>query len=115
MQSVSRIEVPPRLAVLFTLARLLEQLERSPERVHPEQYRSVVSHLVHELDRVEPDPTFRQLLDIFPGLSQVYENLQYAHAGLCRSPLDASLNAERVARAAIDSARALGSGPSRSR
>lgn len=112
MQSVSRIEVPARLAVLFTLARLLEQLERSPERVHPEQYRSVVSHLVRELERVEADATFRQLLDIFPGLSQVYENLHYAHAGLCRSPLDASLNAERLARTAIDRARIPGPHPS---
>ena len=110
MQSVSRIEVPPRLSVLFTLARLLEQLERSAERVHPEQYRSVASHLTRELQTVEQDESFRQLLDVFPAMSQLYENMQYEHAGLCRSPLDASLDAERQARDAMARARQSGTG-----
>jgi hypothetical protein len=35
----------------------------------------------------------------------VTPNLQYQHAGLCRSPLEPSLNAELAARAAIDAAR----------
>jgi len=40
----------------------------------------------------------------------VYENLNYQHAGLCRSALDASLAAELAARKAIE--RAMhGAGP----
>ena len=105
MQSSTRIEVPARLTVLVTLARLLEQLERAPGAIHPEQYRSVVSHLACELESVEHDDTFRKLLDVFPAASQLYENLQYERAGLCRSPLDASLNAERAARSALDRAK----------
>ena len=93
-----------------TLARLLEQLERTPGAIHPEQYRSVVSHLVRELESVEHDETLRKLLDVFPAASQLYENLNYASAGLCRSPLDASLNAERAARSVLDRARPLPSG-----
>ncbi|MCX7202623.1 MAG: hypothetical protein NTV17_10225 [Burkholderiales bacterium] len=110
MQSSTRIEVPARLTVLVTLARLLEQLERTPGAIHPEQYRSVVSHLVRELESVEHDETLRKLLDVFPAASQLYENLNYESAGLCRSPLDASLNAERAARSVLDRARHLPSG-----
>jgi hypothetical protein len=107
MQSSTRIEVPARLTVLVTLARLLEQLERTPGAIHPEQYRSVVSHLVRELESVEQDETLRKLLDVFPAASQLYENLQYECAGLCRSPLDASLNAERAARTILERAKQL--------
>jgi hypothetical protein len=35
----------------------------------------------------------------------LYENLRYAHAGLCRAPLETALNAELAASAAIDRAR----------
>ena len=105
MQSSTRIEVPPRLSVLVTLARLLEQLERTPGAIHPEQYRSVVSHLQRELESVDHDDTFRKLMDVFPAASQLYENLQYERAGLCRSPLDASLKAENAARAVLERAR----------
>ena len=37
----------------------------------------------------------------FPTVSELYENLNYAHAGLCRSPLETGLAAEVAARAAI--------------
>jgi hypothetical protein len=70
----------------------------------------VVSHLVRELESVEHDETLRKLLDVFPAASQLYENLNYESAGLCRSPLDASLNAERAARSVLDRARHLPSG-----
>jgi hypothetical protein len=38
------------------------------------------------------------LLDHFPAAGEVYENLQYAHAGLCRAPLEASLVSELATR-----------------
>jgi len=101
VQASTRIEVPQRLRVLVTLAKLLERLEHSAVPVSAEQYRSVAEHLVRELAAVEHDETFEKLLAVFPAMSQLYENAYYAHAGLCRSPLDASLAAELEAKKAL--------------
>ncbi len=101
MQASKRIEVPPRLTVLVTLAQLLERLERSATPVSAEQYRSVVQHLASELERVERDGTFQALLNVFPAMAVLYENQMYEHAGLCRASLDASLTSEMEARAVI--------------
>jgi hypothetical protein len=92
------------LVVIHTLAQLLERLERSAVPVGAEQYRSVVLHLVDQFDEVESDDRLRALLDAHPAAAELYENLNYRHAGLCRSPLDAALSAEIQARAAIDRA-----------
>lgn len=89
------------LAVTHVLAQLLERLEHSAVPVGAEQYRSVVEHLVHEFEDVEPGAELGQLLDAYPAASEVYENMNYQHAGLCRSALDVSLAAEGTAREAI--------------
>ncbi len=93
--------LPERFRVLLTLAQLLERLERNLTPTAADQYRSVVEHLTKELADTEPDDDLRALLDTFPATAQLYENLQYAHAGLCRSPLDAALQAELQARELI--------------
>jgi hypothetical protein len=90
--------LPERFRVLLTLAQLLERLERSQAPVAAAQYRSVVEHLSKELAQAEPGEDLHALLDGFPATAELYENLHYAHAGLCRSPLDASLAAETRAR-----------------
>ena len=97
---------PPKtsLTVTHVLAQLLERLEHSKVAVDPVQYRSIVTHLVNEFAEVTPGEGLRTLLDSHPAASQVYENLHYAVAGLCRSPLDISLAAERLAKEAIKSA-----------
>jgi hypothetical protein len=41
------------------------------------------------------------LLDSHPAAAEVYENVNYQYAGLCRSPLDPGLAAEQQARQAI--------------
>ncbi len=87
--------------MLLTLAQLLERLERSITPISADQYRSVVRHLSQELGDAEPGEDLDVLLDTFPAMAQLYENLQYAHAGLCRSPLDASLAAELRAQEVI--------------
>ena len=89
------------LAVTHVLAQLLEKLEHSPVPVGAEQYRSVVEHLVHEFEDVEQGAELGRLLDAYPAAAEVYENLNYKHAGLCRSALDVSLAAEVSAREAI--------------
>ena len=89
------------LAVTQVLAHLLERLDQSRVPVGAEQYRSVVMHLVEEFRDVESGPGLGQLLDHYPAAAELYENLNYQHAGLCRSGLDASLAAEIAARDAI--------------
>ncbi|HEX7867430.1 MAG TPA: hypothetical protein VF555_20900 [Variovorax sp.] len=89
------------LAVTHVLAQLLEKLEHSAVPVGAEQYRSVVEHLVHEFEDIEQGAELGRLLDAYPAAAEVYENLNYKHAGLCRSALDVSLAAEVGAREAI--------------
>jgi hypothetical protein len=92
------------LTVTHVLAELLERLEHSAVPVGAEQYRSVVLHLVSELGDVEPGVALGALLDTHPAAAELYENVNYQYAGLCRSALDASLAAEQQAKAAIDKA-----------
>ena len=98
---------------LVMLARMLERLDRSAVAVDPQQYRGVVEHLAEALRSAPYDAALEALLEASPAAAELYENLQYQHAGLCRSPLDAALNAELAARAAIDAARAAAAQPKR--
>lgn len=94
-----------RLAVACMLAQLLERLERSAVPVGAEQYRSVVSHLRIELAGLPADAHLSALLDAFPATAELYENLNYGHAGLCRSPLEAATRGELEAQRVIGQAR----------
>ena len=97
---------PPKtsLTVTHVLAQLLERLEHSKVPVDPVQYQSVVTHLVNELADVSPGEGLRTLLDNHPAAAELYENVNYSVAGLCRAPLDISLASERLAKEAIKSA-----------
>jgi hypothetical protein len=90
---------------LVTLARMLERLDRSAVAVDPQQYRGVVEHLAEVLRGMPHDAALDAVLEASPATAELYENLQYQYAGLCRSPLEAALQAELAARAAIDAAR----------
>ncbi|MBU2285292.1 MAG: hypothetical protein KKC79_00155 [Gammaproteobacteria bacterium] len=90
------------LAVVHVLAQLLERLEHSAQPVSAAQYRSVVDHLSEELREVDSNAGLGKLLDGYPAAAELYENLNYQHAGLCRSALDASLSAEMDAKKAIE-------------
>lgn len=92
------------LAVTHVLAELLERLEHSAVPVGAEQYRSVVTHLVHEFSDVEPGQALGALLDTHPAAAELYENVHYQHAGLCRSSLDSALRAELLAKQVIEQA-----------
>jgi len=93
-----------RFATTQILASLLERLDRSVIPVDAGQYRSVVLHLVQEFGDIQPGPELGTLLDSHPAAAELYENLNYEYAGLCRSSLDVSLAAEKQAKAAIDKA-----------
>lgn len=90
---------------LVMLARMLERLDRSTVAVDPQQYRAVVDHLGEMLLAAPHDAALEAVLQASPATAELYENLQYAHAGLCRSPLEPALQAELAARDAIAAAR----------
>ena len=94
------------LSTAITLAELLQRIEASAQPIGATQYRRLVRHLAQLLDSLPPGPDLDQLLQAFPAAAGLYENQHYDMAGLCRSPLEASLNSELSARAAIDKARA---------
>lgn len=105
MNKVQTTTSHPKLVVAVLLAQLLERLDRSAEPVGAEQYRSVVRHLADEFNELGGEDGLPRLLDAFPAAAELYENLNYRHAGLCRSPLELSLDAELRARKAIERAR----------
>ena len=96
--------LPAHLTVTHVLAELLERLEHSTVPVGAEQYRSVVTRLASVLKQAEPGRELSALLTTHPAAAEMYENSVYQHAGLCRSPLDPALAAERQARQAIERA-----------
>ena len=104
MNAIPSKAIPDHLTVVLTLAHVLQRLENSPGPVGAEQYRSVVAHLSNELAQVPPSPQFQALLEAYPAAAELYENLNYRHAGLCRSPLEWSLAAEVRARDVIQRA-----------
>lgn len=101
MQTERTIQLPERLRVVVTLAGLLERLEHQVRAGGADQYRSVVRHLSDELARLDGDEALDMVLGMFPATADLYENLRYQQAGLCRAPLELSLNSELEARAAI--------------
>jgi hypothetical protein len=98
---------------LVVLARMLERLERSAVAVDAQQYRALVQHLEAELAAARSDAHLQAVLDNFPAAAELYENLHYANAGLCRSPLEPALAAEVQARALIDKLRREADQPKR--
>jgi hypothetical protein len=95
---VVTLTLPTELLSLVRLAQLLQALEGQGRAADPHQYRLVVEKLSAELREHQASEALPRLLDHFPAAAEVYENLQYAHAGLVRAPLEMSLNSELAAR-----------------
>ena len=89
-----------------SLAGLLQRVDAHPQGIGAGQYQHLVLQLGKLLDGLPPSDGLQQLLSTFPAAALVYENRQYGHAGLCRSPLEQSLSSEQRAHAAIEKARA---------
>jgi predicted NAD/FAD-binding protein len=105
MSTETRHPLPARLHTLAAMAGLLERLEGAPSTASAEQYRGVARQVSALLARAEPDEHLALLLNAAPHTAELYENLRYDVAGLCRNPLEAALNAELAATAAIRRAR----------
>lgn len=99
--ATTNLRLPASLHVLAAMGALLERLERQPRQASAAQYRSVAQQVTQLLEQAEPGPALDALLAALPATAELYENLQYRHAGLCRSPLEAALNAELAASAAL--------------
>ena len=102
------IRLPARLQTLAAMAMLLERLENQPRSASPDQYRGVVTQINTLLAAAEPGAALDSLLRAAPATAELYENLTYEHAGLCRSPLEVALNAELAVGAALKKARRAG-------
>lgn len=98
MSSVIKLAVPAELLSLVRLAQLLQALEGQGHAADPHQYRLLVEKLGAELREHQGHQALTGLLDHLPAAAEVYENLQYAHAGLCRAPLELSLGSELATR-----------------
>lgn len=98
MPSVSKLTIPSELLSLARLAHLLQALEGQGRAADPHQYQLLVGKLGAELHEQQGHEALPGLLDHFPAAAEVYENLQYAHAGLVRAPLEMSLSSELAAR-----------------
>jgi len=105
MQTSHPVRLPARLHTLAAMAALLQRLEGQRTSASADQYRRVAQQVSTLLAAADPGDDLDKLLAIAPATAELYENQQYAHAGLCRSPLEAALNAELAAAAAIDKAR----------
>lgn len=90
------------------MAALLQRLEQRPMRASADQYRAVVRQVQSLLAEAEPDNHLHALLSVAPAAAELYENMRYDVAGLCRSPLNAALDAEILAGNAIAKARQPG-------
>lgn len=98
MASVTKLAVPAELLSLVRLAQLLQALEGLGRAADPHQYQLLVTKLGAELREQQGHELLAGMLDHFPAAAEVYENLQYGHAGLVRSPLELSLASELAAR-----------------
>ena len=98
MPHVVTLTLPTELLPLVRLAQLLQALEGQGRAADPHQYRLVVEKLSAELRQHQGAEALPRLLDHFPAAAEVYENLQYAHAGLVRAPLEMSLTSELATR-----------------
>ena len=101
MSTTTPLQLPARLRTLAAMAGLLERLDGQPRNASPEQYQAVVGQVQRLLQEAEPGVEFDALIALAPATAELYENLHYELAGLCRSPLEASLNAELAASAAL--------------
>ncbi len=105
MPSVVRLTVPNELLAFARLASLLQALDAQGGAADPHQYRLLVGKIGAELSAHQGHEALPALLDHFPASAEIYENLQYAHAGLCSAPLEVSLTSELAARSLLERVR----------
>lgn len=81
----------------FSLAHLLEHIDRSGSPVDAAQYRIVVSRLKEALSDALPEAALTAVLGTYPSAAELYENMHYEVSGLSRSPIETSVSSEVLA------------------
>jgi len=97
-----------KLETVIALARMLERAEQGLAQLSADEYRLIVHRLQAALSAEFPADALQAVLSAHPGAAEVYENMQYEHAGLSRASLERSIATEtlttqtlaRIARAA---------------
>lgn len=89
------------LEILAMLAGLFERVERHAGPVDADQYQVLVERLKRALAADLPAEGLEAVLVLHPAVTELYENLHYGQAGLCRSPLGTAVAAETAARDAL--------------
>ncbi len=108
------VRLPATLNQLASLAALLEKLEQGASAPDPGQYQRLVVSILAELQRQAADPALTALLECFPATAELYENANYQAAGLCRAPLERSVQTEQTTRELLQHlARGPSSNPAR--
>ena len=91
----SSLPVQGRIERLVALARVLEQVERTPGRYDADNYQRLVRDLQASLDDDGIPPVVREaVLQSSPAASEVYENLHYDRSGLSRTTLELAISTE---------------------
>jgi hypothetical protein len=81
----------------FSLAHLLERIERSGQPINADHYRTVVSKLKAALSDALPDVALTALLRTYPSAAEIHGNLNYEQAGFCHSWLESQVPSEVLA------------------
>jgi hypothetical protein len=86
-----------RVETVIALARLLDRVERSNAPVGADQYRSLVRQLQQALSTELPPEALKAIFNAYPPAGELYENMNYATAGLALASLDLSVKSEMAA------------------
>jgi hypothetical protein len=87
-----------RIETAVALAGLLHRAEHNELSVSADQYRRLVEELKTALEDDLPRKALDMILDAFPDVAELYENMHYASSGLSRAPLDRLVASETMAR-----------------
>jgi len=104
------VQLPAALRNLAEMGLLLERIERGGTTPDAEQYRSLIEHILAELERHPRDAALDELLQCFPATGVLYENLRYATSGLCLRSLDESVASEQQTRSLLQTLAKAGPG-----
>jgi len=91
---MSSNSIRTRLETVIALAHLLECVDAGAAHASAEGYRQLVLRLRAALSEDIPADALQAILGAYPAAGEIFENLHYEHAGLCRATLERSISSE---------------------
>lgn len=86
---------------VFSLAHLLEHIERSGGPIDADQYQKVVAQLKQALAGSVPEVALAAVLRTYPSAAEIHSNMSYETAGFRHSWLESDLPSEVLAAHAL--------------